>query len=77
MPAKSPDKIEDLHKLYGGQLVQDPYDTIRSDRVAVKFRGKPPKWQTTPGSSKHRYNEGTLKMNVTAVVMQKYSNVDC
>ena len=73
-----PPRLEDLHKQHGAQLLTEPYSTIRGNHVAVKFRGKPPaRWQKTPGSSKHSYNEGSLKKNVTAVVLKPYSDVSC
>lgn len=71
-------EVEDLHKVHNAQLLIKPYSTIQGDRVAVKFRGKPPKrWEKTAGSSRHSYNEGTLKKNVTAVILAKYTNVSC
>ena len=78
MPAKSSAKLEDLYKLHDATLLQEPYSTIRGEHVAVKFRGKPPKhWEKTAGSSLHSYNEGSLKKNVTAVILKRYSNVSC
>ena len=74
--ARSPARLEDLYKRHGATLLQEPYSTIRGDRVAVKFRGKPPRrWKKTAGSSKHSYNEGALDMNVTAVILKTYTNV--
>ena len=69
-------KLEDLYKEHDATLLQERYSTICGDRVAVKFRGKPPKrWQTIAGSSTHSYNQGTLNKNVTAVILKKYTNV--
>ena len=74
--AGSPVKLEDLHKEHGATLLQEPYSTIRGDRVAVKFRGKPPqRWKKIPGSGKHSYNQGTVNKNVTAVILKRYTNV--
>lgn len=77
MPAKSSTKLEDLYKLHGATLLQEPYSTIRGDHVVVKFRDKPPRWKKTAGSSQHSYNQGSLKKNVTAVILKSYSNVSC
>ena len=78
MPAKSSAKLEDLYKLHDAALLQEPYSTIRGDHVVVKFRDKPPKrWDKIAGSSKHSYNQGSLKKSVTAVILKRYSNVSC
>lgn len=78
MPVKSSAKLEDLHKRHGATILWDPYSTIRGDHVAVKFRDKPPKrWDKIAGSGKHSYNQGSLKKNVTAVILKRYSNVSC
>ncbi len=78
MPARSSVKLEDLYKIHGATLLREPYSTIRGDHVAVKFRDKPPtRWKKTAGSSQHSYNQGSLKKNVTAVILKRYSNVSC
>ena len=78
MPAKSSAKLEDLHKRHGATLLQEPYSTIRGEHVVVKFRDKPPKrWEKIAGSKQHSYNQGSLKKNVTAVILKRYPNVSC